>query len=385
MLALTHSLATSVAVPITGPWPQAFPAKDLCSNCGLCRSTVGVASVTEACAFIGDGMSRAESLEAQVHGRGRQYDEDDLDEAHFGVHDEILLARGFLNNAQWTGVATGVALAWLESGAVDAVVVAGSEDEGGGFGAPKPVLCKTPAEVLRGRRVKPSLCPSLEVLDEVKADASIERLLFCGVGCAVQALRALGGARPEAALGLQARRHHPTPPPPHPPHTATTPTDRPPFTTATATTATSTSQLPHCHRRHRRLRCVAGGRAVRARHALRRQQPNAAGGAQLRLDVARSGRGACRRRPRVRVHGGLPGAREVSCGPPARPRALAPPPRLHPHALLPAPPHLASPPPHHHECVLYCTYTPGCARRRRHRSRRRRRRRCQRASSSRRT
>ena len=81
MLALTHSLATSVAVPITGPWPQAFPAKDLCSNCGLCRSTVGVASVTEACAFIGDGMSRAESLEAQVHGRGRQYDEDDLDDA----------------------------------------------------------------------------------------------------------------------------------------------------------------------------------------------------------------------------------------------------------------------------------------------------------------
>ena len=71
MLALTHSLATSVAVPIRGPWPQAFPAKDLCSNCGLCRSTVGVASVTEACAFIGDGMSRAESLEAQVHGRGR--------------------------------------------------------------------------------------------------------------------------------------------------------------------------------------------------------------------------------------------------------------------------------------------------------------------------
>ena len=160
--------------------------------------------MTEACAFLGDGMSRAEALEEHVHGRGRRYDadSDDLDEAHFGVHDEIVLARGFLANSQWTGVATGVALAWLESGEVDAVVVAGSAPGASGFGAPVPVLCRTPAEVLQGRRVKPSLCPSLEVLDEVKADESVRRLLFCGVGCAVQALRALGGASPEAALGL---------------------------------------------------------------------------------------------------------------------------------------------------------------------------------------
>ena len=200
-------LATSLAIgsvkPITGPWPKAFPAKDLCSNCGLCRSAVGVASVTSACAFLGDGMSRAEALEEQVHGRGRRYDADNLDEAHFGVHDEIVLARGFLKNAQWTGVATGVALSCLESGTVDAVVVAGSASGDGGFGAPKPVLCRTPASVLQGRRVKPSLCPSLEVLDEVAADDSIRRLLFCGVGCGVQALRALGGASPEAALGLE--------------------------------------------------------------------------------------------------------------------------------------------------------------------------------------
>jgi coenzyme F420-reducing hydrogenase beta subunit len=40
------------------------------------------------------------------------------------------------------------------------------------------------------------------VLDEVAADSSLRRLLFCGVGCAVQALRALNGASPTAALGL---------------------------------------------------------------------------------------------------------------------------------------------------------------------------------------
>ena len=208
MLLLASGLAAGVARPITGPWPKAFPAKQLCSNCGLCRSAVGVASVTEACAFLGDGMSRAEQLEERVHGRGRRYDvaSDDLDEAHYGVHEEIVLARGFQRNAQWTGVATGVALAWLESGEVDAVVVAGSEAGASGFGAPKPVLCRSPEEVLAGRRVKPSLCPSLEVLDEVKGDATIRRLLFCGVGCAVQALRAMGGAAPEEALGWAAVR-----------------------------------------------------------------------------------------------------------------------------------------------------------------------------------
>ena len=194
------------AKAITGPWPDAFPAKDLCSNCGLCKSEVGVVSVTEACAFLGDGMSRAEQLEPAIHGRGREYDSGNLAEAHFGVHSTISLARGIgVQGAQWTGVTTAVATAWLEAGKVDAVVVAGSDEAAStGFGAPKPVLCRTPSEVLQGRRVKPSLCPSLEVLDEVRDDASIRRLLFCGVGCAVQALRALNGANPESALNLEA-------------------------------------------------------------------------------------------------------------------------------------------------------------------------------------
>ena len=65
------------------------------------------------------------------------------------------------------------ALAWLESGAVDAVVVAGASSES--FGAPAPILCRTADEVLRGRRVKPSLCPSLSILDEVKAEPRAPR------------------------------------------------------------------------------------------------------------------------------------------------------------------------------------------------------------------
>ena len=201
LLAAAEALSTSTAPrAITGAWPQAFPAKDLCSNCGLCKTDVGIASVTDACAFIGDGMARAEGLEERVHGRQRVYDEKNLDEAYFGVHDEILLARGNIGNAQWTGVATGIALAWLEAGEVDAVVVAGSSEDG--FGSPEPVLCRTKEDVLRGRRVKPSLCPSLAILDEVRDDASIKRLLFCGVGCSVQALRGINKGDPVKALNL---------------------------------------------------------------------------------------------------------------------------------------------------------------------------------------
>ena len=39
--------------------------------------------------------------------------------------------------------------------------------------------------------MKPALAPSLAVLDEVKDSTDIRKLLFCGVGCAVQAFRAI--------------------------------------------------------------------------------------------------------------------------------------------------------------------------------------------------
>jgi len=38
-------------------WPEKFPAKDHCSKCGLCETTF-VSHVTDACAFLGDGMAR---------------------------------------------------------------------------------------------------------------------------------------------------------------------------------------------------------------------------------------------------------------------------------------------------------------------------------------
>ena len=200
LLAAAEALSTSTAPrAITGAWPQAFPAKDLCSNCGLCKTDVGIASVTDACAFIGDGMARAESSRS-------------ASTAGAAPTMPVIWTRRILGSTTrscWRA-ATSVgrsgrgrhrnSFAWLEAGEVDAVVVAGSSEDG--FGSPEPVLCKSTEDVLRGRRVKPSLCPSLAILDEVRDDASIKRLLFCGVGCSVQALRGINKGDPASALNL---------------------------------------------------------------------------------------------------------------------------------------------------------------------------------------
>jgi len=151
-------------------------------------------------------MSKIDVLEEKVHGRSRQssnleLDKSDnnlstIDEARFGVlYEPIRLAKGHqIENAQWTGVVTGIALSMLESKTVDAVVCianSGSDGENGHFGSPEPILARTAKDVLRGRGVKPALAPSLKVLDEIQSDPSIQRLLFCGVGCSVQAFRSI--------------------------------------------------------------------------------------------------------------------------------------------------------------------------------------------------
>jgi coenzyme F420-reducing hydrogenase beta subunit len=83
----------------------------------------------------------------------------------------------------------------MEAGAVDAVALVAADPNDSL--QPLPILARTSEDLLRGRGVKPSLAPSLAVLDDVKADPTIKRLLFCGVGCSVQALRAV-----QADLGL---------------------------------------------------------------------------------------------------------------------------------------------------------------------------------------
>ncbi|KAM5553430.1 hypothetical protein ABKV19_025578 [Rosa sericea] len=164
-----------------------YPAKDHCSRCGLC-DTYYIAHVKEACAFLGDGMSKIEGLEPVVHGRGRK--PDSLDEMHLGVYEELLYARKVkpVEGAQWTGIVTTIAIEMLKSGMVEAVICVQSDPED--RFSPMPVLARTPEEVLAAKGVKPTLSPNLNTLALVEA-AGVKKLLFCGVGCQVQALRSV--------------------------------------------------------------------------------------------------------------------------------------------------------------------------------------------------
>ncbi|KAM1746322.1 hypothetical protein ACFX11_012963 [Malus domestica] len=164
-----------------------YPAKDHCSRCGLC-DTYYIAHVKEACAFLGDGMSKIEGLEPVVHGRGRK--PGSSDEMYLGVYEELLYARKVkpVEGAQWTGIVTTIAIEMLKSGMVEAVICVQS-DPNDRF-TPRPVLARTPEEVLAARGVKPTLSPNLNTLALVEA-AGVKKLLFCGVGCQVQALRSV--------------------------------------------------------------------------------------------------------------------------------------------------------------------------------------------------
>ncbi|KAF0888522.1 hypothetical protein E2562_014741 [Oryza meyeriana var. granulata] len=167
----------SKAIPPGG----VYPAKDHCSRCGLC-DTYYIAHVKSACAFLGDGMSRVEDLEPLVHGRGRKQD---MDEMYFGVYEQLLYARKMkpVEGAQWTGIVTTIAVEMLKANMVDAVVCVQSDPDD--RLAPRPVLARTPDEVIAAKGVKPTLSPNLNTLALVEA-AGVKRLLFCGVGCQVQ-------------------------------------------------------------------------------------------------------------------------------------------------------------------------------------------------------
>jgi 7-hydroxymethyl chlorophyll a reductase len=143
-------------------------------------------------------MARLDALEPALHGRARDVSGE---EAQLGVVQDQFYARATpaVPGAQWTGVVTSLACAALEAGLVDAVACVAGQP--GDPLSPRPVLARSPAEVRAAAGVKPTLSPTLELLPEIVAGVqagAISRLLFIGVGCQVQALRAV-----EADLGLE--------------------------------------------------------------------------------------------------------------------------------------------------------------------------------------
>jgi 3,8-divinyl protochlorophyllide a 8-vinyl-reductase (ferredoxin) len=168
-----------------------YPAKDLCSQCGLCDSR-WVAYVRQACAFLNQQF---EAMEERVHGRSRDLNNED--ELYFGVSQRMLSARlrQPIEGAQWTGIVSRIGIRALETGLVDAVLCVGQSPDD--RFTPVPVLARTPEEVLAARVNKPTLSPNLEVLEQLPG-SGIRRLMAIGVGCQIQALRAV-----EATLPLE--------------------------------------------------------------------------------------------------------------------------------------------------------------------------------------
>lgn len=167
------------------------PAKDLCSECGLC-DTYYIHYVKEACAFLHQQIAE---LEAEAHGRSRDLDNEN--DWYFGVHQDMMAARKRepIEGAQWTGIVSAIACEMLERGLVEGVVCVQNTAEDR-FG-PMPVIARTREEVLAARVNKPTLSPNLSVLEEIER-SQLKRLLVIGVGCQIQALRAV-----EKQLGLE--------------------------------------------------------------------------------------------------------------------------------------------------------------------------------------
>ncbi|MBJ7898323.1 MAG: hypothetical protein GC158_00060 [Cyanobacteria bacterium RI_101] len=167
------------------------PAKALCSECGLC-DTYYVHYVKSACAFLNQQIAE---LEEESHGRSRDLEnEDDL---YFGVHQTMMAARKKdpIPGAQWTGIVSSLACEMLERGLVEGVVCVQNTPED--RFQPQVVVARTREEILAARVNKPTLSPNLSVLEEVEK-SGLRRLLVIGVGCQIQALRAV-----ERRLGLE--------------------------------------------------------------------------------------------------------------------------------------------------------------------------------------
>ena len=162
---------------------------NLCSDCGLC-DTYLKPQMASACVFV---RNRTEDIEQRLFGRNRA----DGDELRFGVFQRMLGARMRqpVEGAQWSGMVTSLAARLLQRGTVEAVITAASMP--GTRFAPRPVLARTPEEVLQSAGNKPCLSPNLGLLEQVR-EAGVKRLAVIGTGCQVHMLRAA-----EADLGLE--------------------------------------------------------------------------------------------------------------------------------------------------------------------------------------
>jgi 3,8-divinyl protochlorophyllide a 8-vinyl-reductase (ferredoxin) len=167
------------------------PAKELCSECGLC-DTYYIHYVKEACAFLTQHIAE---LEEEIHGRSRNLD--NPDDWYFGVSQNMMAAKKKepIEGAQWTGIVSSIAIEMLEKGIVEGVVCVQNTKED--RFQPMPIIATNREEILAAKVNKPTLSPNLSVLEQIEK-SGMKRLLVIGVGCQIQALRTV-----EKQLGLE--------------------------------------------------------------------------------------------------------------------------------------------------------------------------------------
>ena len=188
-------LSDSIAQPIKFNPPQRTaavmeptitggPARGLCTDCGLSRSS-DPKRCGQACQFIKPDYPRRE---AAVHGRERDITKPD--ELFFGPHQRMLRARmaAPAKGAQWTGITTGLAARLLETDAVDAVLT--MAPDANDKWRPKPVIVTRAEGMAECRGMRMGYAPLLALVEPALA-MGYKRLAVIGIPCQVYALRAI--------------------------------------------------------------------------------------------------------------------------------------------------------------------------------------------------
>jgi len=165
------------------PIPQPV-ARDLCTDCGISRSS-DPRRCGRACQFIKPDYP---GLEQRVHGRAR--DPDRPDETFFGPFRRMLRASlaSPSPGAQWTGIATRLGERLLSSGVVDAVLTMAPDPND--RWRPVPVLVTKASGMAQCRGMRMGYAPLLALLEPARA-RGYKRLAVIGIPCQVYALRAL--------------------------------------------------------------------------------------------------------------------------------------------------------------------------------------------------
>jgi coenzyme F420 hydrogenase subunit beta len=177
--------------PVRAPELDAPVARDLCTDCGISRSS-DPKRCGRACQFIKPDYA---GLEERVHGRAR--DPARPDEQFFGPFRRMLRASLAppLAGAQWTGIATRIGERLLSTGAVDAVLTMAADPND--RWRPVPVLVTEAAGMAQCRGMRMGYAPLLALLEPARA-RGFKRLAVIGIPCQVYALRAL-----EQELGFE--------------------------------------------------------------------------------------------------------------------------------------------------------------------------------------